>query len=125
MNRCEYCGEPYRPGIGCTNPQCPQRFVFYLRCDCGAPMYERSNGADPNKRTYYCSDCKTYVFMTLNEELESFYCSENGCVYKGKPAKYGYIEPLRTHSFSCPGCDKDYRIRKIDLRQWVGLLETV
>ena len=125
MNRCEYCGSAYLPGVGCSNHECPQRYVHYLGCSCGAPMFERSNGGDPNKRTYYCKDCKLYVFLRVDEQLESFYCCENGCVYKGKPGDYSYLEPLRTHNFTCPECGKDYRIRRMDLRQWVGLLETV
>lgn len=125
MNRCDYCGEPYHPGVGCLNPECPQRYAFHLRCNCGAPMYERSNGGDPNKRTYYCKDCKLYVFVDLDGDLEGFYCSENGCVFKGKPNEYHYLTPLKTHRFLCPTCGKDYKIRRMDLAQWVELLERV
>jgi hypothetical protein len=46
-------------------------------------------------------------------------------VFKGKPNEYGYLKPLRTHRFRCPKCGTDYKIRRVDLRQWVSLLETV
>ena len=123
MNRCEYCGQPYNPGVGCTNGECPQRFVYHLRCDCGAPMYERANGGDPNKRTYYCKDCKLYVFLKLGDELDGFYCASNGCVFKGKPTDFTFLEALHTHRFTCPKCSTGYKIRKLDFRQWVELIE--
>jgi hypothetical protein len=125
MDRCEYCGEPYRRGVGCTNRECPQRYAFHFRCSCGAPLYERFNGDDPNKRTYFCKECKLYVFTTLKGELENFYCVADGCVYKGKPADHRYIEALSSHSFSCPKCGAAYRIRKVNIAQWLALMERV
>lgn len=125
MNRCEYCGEPFDTGVGCRNKECPQRYAFHLRCSCGTPMYERNNGKDPNKRTYYCRECKLYVFLLLDGEIEAFYCVGNGCLHKGKPADYSYLAPLSTHHFNCPKCRISYRIRKVNIEQWLKMMERV
>ncbi len=125
MDRCEYCGEPYQPGVGCQNRECPQRYAFHLRCSCGAPLYERGNGTDPKKRTYYCRECKLYLFLNLKGVIESFYCISGGCVHKGPPDNYSFLAPLNTYSFGCPKCDAKYRVRKMNLEQWLGLMERV
>jgi hypothetical protein len=57
--------------------------------------------------------------------MEAFYCVADGCVHKGKPEKHSYLEPLRTHSFSCPKCHASYRIRKMNIEQWLSLMERV